>query len=114
VTGGHVDVAPTLLSLLGASAAAGMMLGEDLTRGEDSLVVFRDSSFVDGTHHLVRQAGRVARFTCYEVKTGRLVDCHLLKDRHRAALERLKISDTVIREDLIPALTASARASPTR
>jgi len=86
------------------------MLGEDLTRGEDSLVVFRDSSFVDGTHHLVRQVGRIARFTCYEVKTGRVVDCHSLKDRHRAALERLKLSDTVIRGDLIPVLTARARA----
>lgn len=110
VTGGHVDVAPTLLSLLGVGAHADVMLGEDLTRGEDSLVVFRDSSFVDGTHHLVRQVGRIARFTCYEVKTGRVVDCHSLKDRHRAALERLKLSDTVIRGDLIPVLTARARA----
>jgi lipoteichoic acid synthase len=112
VTGGHVDVAPTLLSLLGVGADAGVMLGEDLTRGEDSLVVFRDSSFVDGTHHLVRQVGRIARFTCYEVKTGRVVDCHSLEDRHRAALERLKLSDTVIRGDLIPELTAGARAGP--
>jgi lipoteichoic acid synthase len=104
VTGGQVDIAPTLLSLLGVGADAGVMLGEDLTRGEDSLVVFRDSSFVDGTHHLVRQVGRIARFTCYEVKTGRVVDCHPLEDRHRAALERLKLSDTVIRGDLIPAL----------
>ena len=105
VTGGHVDVAPTLLSLLGVDSDADVMLGEDLTRGADSLVVFRDSSFVDGTHHLVRQVGRIARFTCYEVKTGRVVDCHSLKDRHRAALERLKVSDAVIRGDLIPALT---------
>jgi lipoteichoic acid synthase len=110
VTGGHVDVAPTLLSLLGVSTDASVMLGEDLTRGEDALVVFRDSSFVDGTHHWARQVGTIARFTCYEVKTGGVVDCDPLRDRHRGALERLKLSDTVIRGDLIPALVARARA----
>jgi lipoteichoic acid synthase len=111
VTGGHVDVAPTLLSLLGVGDKASVMLGEDLTRGEDSLVVFRDSSFVDGTHHLVRQLGTIAGLKCYEVATGQVVDCHPLRDRHRAALERLEISDAIIRGDLIPSLTAKGRAS---
>src|SRR5687767_3761733 len=67
--------------------------------------------FVDGTHHLVRQLGTIAGSKCYEVATGHVVDCHPLKDRHRAALERLEISDAIIRGDLSPPLTATGRAS---
>ena len=110
VTGGHVDVAPTLLSLLGVDADSSVMLGQDLTRGRDAVVVFRDGSFVDGTHHLVRQVGGIGRFVCYEVKTGRAVDCASLKERHRMAQERLEVSDTIIRGDLIPALASRNRA----
>jgi lipoteichoic acid synthase len=114
VTGGHIDVAPTLLSLLGAGDDSSVMLGEDLTRGKDSLVVFRDSSFVDGAHHMVRQPGTLAGFKCYEVATGHVVDCQPLSERHRAALERLEISDAIIRGDLIPGLTAKGGADDSR
>jgi phosphoglycerol transferase MdoB-like AlkP superfamily enzyme len=114
VTGGHVDVAPTLLSLLGVDADSSVMLGQDLTRGRDAVVVFRDGSFVDGTHHLTRQVGGIGRFVCYEVKTGRAVDCAPLKERHRTAVERLEVSDTIIRGDLIPDLATRSRAGLAR
>jgi phosphoglycerol transferase MdoB-like AlkP superfamily enzyme len=111
-TGGQVDVAPTVLSLLGVDSGESVLLGQDLTRGEDALVVFRDGSFVDGTHHSVRRIGGFARFTCYEVETGVFVDCVAVKDRHRAARERLEVSDAIVRGDLIPTLSARARAAP--
>lgn len=113
VTGGHVDVAPTLLSLLGVDADTSVMLGEDLTRGEDSLVVFRDGSFIDGVHLSVRRIGAIAGFECYDVKSGRLADCTPLRDRHRTARERLEVSDTIIHGDLIPALSDRRRADLT-
>ena len=114
VTGGHVDVAPTLLSLLGVDADSSVMLGQDLTRGRDAVVVFRDGSFVDGTHHLTRQVGGIGRYVCYEVKTGRVVDCAPLKERHRTARERLEVSDTIIRGDLIPDLATRSRVGLSR
>jgi hypothetical protein len=69
---------------------------------------------VDGTHHLTRQVGGIGRFVCYEVKTGRAVDCAPLKERHRTARERLEVSDTIIRGDLIPDLATRSRAGLAR
>ena len=49
IIGGHLDVAPTILSLLGIEDNGSVMLGQDLTAERPSLVVFRDGSFADDT-----------------------------------------------------------------
>jgi lipoteichoic acid synthase len=106
VAGGHLDIAPTLLSLLGiidnSNDNSNVMLGSDLTKGQDSLVVFRDGSFIDGKYYFVN---RISARTCYEVKNGRLIDCVRLDPWRRMALQQLEFSDIIIRTDLIPALT---------
>jgi len=108
VAGGHLDIAPTILSLLGITHESGLMLGRDLTRGGTSLVVFRDGSFTDGTTWYARHVGR-ASGTCYAVKTGQRVDCRPVEPQRREARDRLEVSDLVIRGDLIPSLTPSRR-----
>ncbi len=108
-TGGHVDVAPTLLSLLGVDNEREMFLGNDLTLGEDSLVVFRDGGFVDGRHFFVAERRRGSGATCYEAATARYVNCASLEEIHRAALERLRISDLIVQGDLIPAVHTELR-----
>jgi phosphoglycerol transferase MdoB-like AlkP superfamily enzyme len=114
VTGGHLDIAPTLLSLLGISDDDVVMLGRDLTRGENSLVVFRDGSFADGTHYYINRFGPATLSACYEVGTGRALNCGLLEERRREALERLEMSDLIIRGDLIRALGARQNFSLAR
>jgi len=108
VAGGHLDIAPTILSLLGITHESGLMLGRDLTQGGTSLVVFRDGSFTDGTTWYARHVGR-ASGTCYAVKTGQRVDCRPVEPQRREARDRLEVSDLVIRGDLIPSLTPSRR-----
>jgi lipoteichoic acid synthase len=105
-TGGHLDIAPTLLSLLGIRHESGLMLGRDLTQGQSSLVVFRDGSFTDGTTWYAHRVGLTAG-SCYAVKTGRRVDCALVAEQRREARARLEVSDLVVRGDLVPSLLAS-------
>jgi phosphoglycerol transferase MdoB-like AlkP superfamily enzyme len=54
--GGHLDVAPTLLSLLGDADRTAVMLGSDLTREPpaERPVVFPDGSWLDASHLYVR------------------------------------------------------------
>ena len=106
VTGGHLDIAPTLLSLLGIRHESGLMLGRDLTKGQSSLVVFRDGSFTDGTIWYAHRVGSTAG-TCYAVTTGRRVDCAVVAAQRREARARLEVSDLVVRGDLVPSLHAA-------
>jgi lipoteichoic acid synthase len=105
VAGGHLDIAPTLLSLLGITDDKNVMLGSDLTKEQDSLVVFRDGSFIDGKSYFLNRLGAVSARTCYEVKTGQIIDCEPLKASRRMAVEQLEVSDIIVRADLIPDLT---------
>jgi len=102
---GHLDIAPTVLSLLGI-AEDGVMLGRDLTKPGDSLVVFRDGSFADGQHHLIR---RGLRSSCFESKTGRAVDCDALEPKLARSLDQLQTSDFIIQGNLIPLLLGGLR-----
>jgi lipoteichoic acid synthase len=108
VTGGHVDIAPTVLGLLGIVDEHGIMLGRDLMQGQPSLVVFRDGSFTDGRVWYVHRVGaRVG--TCYGVTTGRAIDCSGIDGQRREARERLQVSDLIVRGDLIPTLGRRSR-----
>jgi phosphoglycerol transferase MdoB-like AlkP superfamily enzyme len=106
VTGGHLDIAPTLLSLLGIRHESGLMLGQDLTQAQSSLVVFRDGSFTDGTTWYAHRVGLTAG-TCYAVKTGQRVDCALVAEQRGEARARLEVSDLIVRGDLVPSLHAA-------
>jgi lipoteichoic acid synthase len=106
VAGGHLDIAPTILSLLGIRHESGLMLGRDLSQGGSSLVVFRDGSFTDGTTWYARHVGLTAG-TCYAVHTGQRVDCGPVEPQRREARDRLEVSDLVIRGDLVQSLHAA-------
>ena len=104
VTGGQVDIAPTLLGLLGVNDSSSIMLGQDLTANRPSLVVFRDGSFADGEHYLVKRYGPINLSTCYAASNGSTVPCANLQERHNEAMTRLEISDLIIRGNLIRTL----------
>ena len=107
VAGGHIDIAPTILSLLGIRTET-VILGNDLTQGSDSLVVFRDGSFTDGTHYYFRRSTVGRRDVCYEAATGSRVSCAALEGQRRRAEQRLEISDVIIRGNLVPRLAPAA------
>jgi lipoteichoic acid synthase len=104
INGGHLDVAPTLLGVLGVEDDRRVMLGRDLTRGRDSLVVFRDGSFTDGRHYHANRLGSASDSTCYDIESARRVDCGFLEGKAHEAREQLEISDLILRGNLIPSL----------
>ena len=103
-TSSHLDVAPTVLSLLGVDDPSTVMLGRDLTRPGQPLAVFRDASFADGSHYFVNRFGRVGASRCYEAATAERVDCEPFEALQREARERLELSDLIVQGDLIPLL----------
>jgi phosphoglycerol transferase MdoB-like AlkP superfamily enzyme len=111
-TGGHLDIAPTLLSLLGIADDTKVMLGSDLTQKRDSLVVFRDGSFIDGRGYFMKRLGHGSGGACYDIEAGRPISCEAVELRRATATERLEISDMIVRGDLIPALTSGNGEAP--
>jgi phosphoglycerol transferase MdoB-like AlkP superfamily enzyme len=99
--GGHLDIAPTLLALLGIAPRGRFMLGRDLNSDERPIVVLRDGSFIDDRFVFLDGP----RPECYATIPVKSVDCRGLADRHREAVERLTISDLILRGDLIPQLS---------
>jgi phosphoglycerol transferase MdoB-like AlkP superfamily enzyme len=104
ISGGHLDIAPTLLSLLGIDDR-NVMLGADLTAARDSLVVFRDGSFLDDKQYFMKRLGSASAGACYDIETGRVSNCENLQALRRLALERLEVSDLIVRGDLIREIT---------
>ena len=101
-TAGHLDIAPTLLTLLGIDAPRMPALGRDLTREGHSLVVFRDGSFVVGDTVCVHRSASIAARTCRLFGTGGEIDPQSLRHRFEDARERLEASDVLLSGDLIP------------
>jgi phosphoglycerol transferase MdoB-like AlkP superfamily enzyme len=101
---GHLDVAPTLLSLLGHAAVPTAMLGRDLTTGGSGLVVFRDGSFVDDRHLFIHRVGASEQAGCYERSSLRQISCELVDPQRRRAREQLEVSDLIVQGNLVPRL----------
>lgn len=102
-SGGQIDIAPTVLSLLGIEA--GYMMGNSLVNDQKSITVFRDGSFVsDDIYYqedLTEERGAGA---CYSLETKEEVssaECNPLMEQ--TALE-LKLSDLMIRKNAIDQL----------
>lgn len=104
--GGHLDVAPTVLGLLGVADHGMVSLGRDLLRpvaAEAPLVVFRDGSFSDGQVLCMSPGGTLRQAACYRMNDGAAVAPGALSARFGEARERLEISDLILQGNLIPA-----------
>jgi hypothetical protein len=89
-------------------------LGRDVTRGSGHLIVFRDGSFIDDEHVLMRAPGPVENSRCFEVDTGAAVPLSRVATKTLAAGERLAISDLIIQGNLIPLIAADQAAGAPR
>lgn len=110
-TTSHLDVAPTVLGLLGIDDGSTVMLGRDILRGGEPLAIFRDASFADATRYYVNRFGHSVASRCYQAETAERVDCAPLAALQQVARERLEISDLIVQGDLIPALTGGVVAA---
>ncbi len=102
VSGGHLDIAPTVLNLLGIEDHDMVTLGRDLTRDEDALVVFRSGSFLYADTLCVTLDASVRTARCRDTRSGAALDPAQLLARFDQARERLRASDLIISGNLIP------------
>ena len=89
------------------------MMGRDLTGNDDPLVVLRDGSFVTDKVISIEQGEAGG---CYTLPAGIAVDCDSFADVRERAVRRLKVSDSIVRGNLVPWLRSSLRnydVSPT-
>jgi lipoteichoic acid synthase len=112
-SGGHLDIAPTLMALLGISEPHMVTLGRDLTTRGNSFVVFRDGSFVVGDTACVVPSASIRALQCRQLRTGEELTPERLSGRFQDARARLAISDILLTGDLIPwASQLVPRAAP--
>jgi lipoteichoic acid synthase len=102
VSGGHLDIAPTVLNLLGIANHTMITLGKDLTQDRDRLVVLRSGSFVLADTACVTPSPEFARNECGVVSTGAKLDAAHFDPRYAEARKRLQVSDLILTGDLIP------------
>ena len=100
--GGHLDIAPTILSLLGLPPGNEVLLGRDLLGDAMPLVPFRDGNFIAGNHSVTSFEPRGP--VCRELTTAQVVECLAYAQERALSRERLDISDLIVRGNLIPYL----------
>jgi phosphoglycerol transferase MdoB-like AlkP superfamily enzyme len=98
--GGQLDIAPTVLSLLGVPAGEMVALGRDLTAADAGLAVMRDGAFVRGDTLCTRGANAAAALKCSTLD-DRLVDAARMTRWAAAVREELAVSDLIIRGDYL-------------
>jgi len=101
---GHLDIAPTLLSVLGVEDGDRAMLGRDATAAAPPFVVFRNGAFAGGNHVYALPDVVNEQPACFEIGGRRSIDCAALEPDRRRAREELAVSDAIVRRDLIPNL----------
>ncbi len=109
---GQIDLAPTILQLLGIPADNQYMMGHNIFQQEDKLIAFRNGSFTDGKLFFKFSGDYVFEHSkCYDLSTGGETDLNVCEPKFRQALDELKISDNVIMGNLIKTFKAKPKTS---
>jgi phosphoglycerol transferase MdoB-like AlkP superfamily enzyme/glycerophosphoryl diester phosphodiesterase len=111
--GGQLDVAPTVLSLLGIPIDGEVLFGDDLTARRSGWVVpFRNGDFIAGYQACIRGPTELASGQCFDVRSGAAVERLGVEDDRIIARGRLAASDAIVHGDLIPYLRREIARRP--
>lgn len=103
--GGQIDITPTILHLLGISTKDEYMIGTPLltnTPIEDKMVVQRNGSWTDGELYYIPSSDWIVENgSCWNIEDNKMVDINACLSGVETSREQLKMSDTVIANDLI-------------
>lgn len=104
---GQLDLAPSILHLLGIPSSPYYMMGNNLFAGAaaDRLIVLRSGAFTDGKLYYIPSSDyRYENGSCYDLKTRSLTSVEQAGPLHKEASKRLRISDKVVNYDVIAEL----------
>lgn len=97
-SGGQVDLAPTILELLGLTPYS--MLGASLLDDEPNLTVFRNGSFrYDQVYFASDLTQSIGSGTCYAVESGDELPLSMCEPYIERAADQLRLSDAIIKKD---------------
>nr|WP_330163212.1 LTA synthase family protein [Paenibacillus woosongensis] len=99
---GQLDMAPSILHLLGIKTDSYYMMGNDLFGSGDRFVALRSGAFTDGRVYYTPSAdGLFEHGDCYSLDTRELTDIEQCRRGYEEAKLRLSISDRVIQYNLL-------------
>ncbi|MFB5760459.1 LTA synthase family protein [Paenibacillus medicaginis] len=99
---GQLDIAPSVLHLLGISSEPYHFMGNNLLSGKQRMVVLRSGAFTDGkVYYIPSKDNTFVNGTCYIAVTGEQTDIQACGPGYQETLNRIAISDDVITYDLI-------------
>lgn len=99
---GQLDMAPSLLHLLGIPTENDYMMGNNLFGFSDRFVVLRSGAFTDGRLYYIPSAdGMFDHGQCYSLDTRELTRIEQCQRGYKEAKLRLSISDQVIERNLL-------------
>lgn len=105
--GGHIDVLPTLLHLLGVETSNSIMMGTDLLSVKDNIVyeqthVGRGSFITNDIFYYSSSSGIDLYNKAYELGTGREVPItQEILEFSKEAIQKLKDAETILKRNLI-------------
>lgn len=108
VTAGHLDIAPTVLDLVGIPPSSMPSLGRNLLGAPRSPLVLRDGGFVQGDTLCVVPGVDAGSARCGDLRTGGALAPSRFPEEFAGARARLDASDTMLRGDLVDAPPAAA------
>ncbi len=109
ISGGEMDLFPTLLNLLGVDSGKEFYFGQDLLNAKDGFSAFRvwtpDGSFAtDEVFYIANWDGKFEDGTAYNRKTGQKISLQGLKDDYDLAEWELHASDLILQTNSLPQL----------
>ncbi|MEF3352229.1 LTA synthase family protein [Paenibacillus sp. GYB006] len=104
---GQIDIAPTVLHLLGISTEDNYLMGSDLLSTFKRMTVLRTGAFANSDLVYIPSEDRLfENGSCYEMPAGEQTDIHACKPSYEKSKLELSISDRLITHNLIHKLRA--------
>lgn len=107
---GQLDMAPSLLHLLGISTEQDYMMGNNLFNSKERLIVQRSGAFSSSElYYIPSSDSRFDNGSCYDLNTRELTTVEQCRIPYDEAKKRLSISDAVIASDILTKLRAESQ-----
>lgn len=107
---GQMDIAPTLLHLLGIPTDSKYFMGNDLLNSRNRMVVLRTGAFATRElYYIPSDDYRFEHGGCYDAESGEQTNVNACEATFDKAKNQLSISDRVITYDLIAKLRDSSK-----
>ncbi|XKH50563.1 LTA synthase family protein [Chryseomicrobium palamuruense] len=98
----QLDLAPSILSMIGASQEETYFLGNSLWDKDSSKAVFRNASFITNDWTFMASSdGIFENGTCFNRKDGKTVEINFCKGLYDQGVSKLQLSDDILNGNMI-------------